>query len=689
MMDSFRTSCRISAFKLAMSGAIILMAGCTTFDASPVTMPLPITKTADRPSELSTTSQTAGTRRDRLTSSAGPQLPPARTGGDSILSSNAPKLEGDPIGVNFDGIRLPAFINTVFGDLLEVSFDIANSVRQRDDIMVTMRTAEPLSPDNFYQLIVETLQFYGVSVAYSNNVYRIIDSTATKDPIPRILRTRAISTIPPDMRPLFYFEPLDNITTSTMNIWLDLALKGRVQSIAVPYANGLLLLGGKDDVSAALEIIDILDQPYLAGYRSLKISPAFWSAQKLSMQLVEIMTAEGFSIGIGGIGQNAIKLIPVDALNIIIAFGTGEDALLHVLRWAEDLDQPSQTVADQGVYYHQIYNAKAQDLADVLEGFLEDGLPSSQDGNQTNIVRSSQKIKVDEARNALIFLGSAEEYAQFRTLIAQMDHAPLEVMIEATIAEVTLSRGENLGVVFEFDDGVSSLPNRTAVKTGDGGLFFSLVRDRATIMSRINALADFDRVQILSSPRLVTSSGNTASINVGTQVPIITTQQTDPSGQVGGTSSILQSIQYRSTGVTLNIEPTINSNRRVELTVSQDVSEAQANSLSGIQSPIILTRAIQTTLSLSDGETVLLGGLISENYSTGNSGFPYLKDVPLLGNLFKTESRGVDRTELIVLLTPYIIDSPETSRQVRDAFRNKLGEWASPTGSEEKNMRGE
>ena len=159
------------------------------------------------------------------------------------MSSNAPKLEGDPIGVNFDGIRLPAFINTVFGDLLEVSFDIANSVRQRDDIMVTMRTAEPLSPDNFYQLIVETLQFYGVSVAYSNNVYRIIDSTATKDPIPRILRTRAISTIPPDMRPLFYFEPLDNITTSTMNIWLDLALKGRVQSIAVPYANGLLLFG--------------------------------------------------------------------------------------------------------------------------------------------------------------------------------------------------------------------------------------------------------------------------------------------------------------------------------------------------------------------------------------------------------------------------------------------------------------
>ena len=684
-MDSFRINCRNGTLELALSSAVLLLAGCASFEAAPITTPLPIIKAADEGSDADVSPQTdQSSRRDRLTSSQGPALPSARSARESILSSTAPKLEGEPLSVNFDGIRLPAFINAVFGELLQVSFDIDNAVTQRTDIMVTMRTINPLPPDEFYQVILETLQFYGVSVVYSNNVYRIVDATAVKDPIPRIIRTRAISSIPPDMRPLFFFEPLDNISTTTMSIWLDLALKARVQTVAVPYANGLLILGSKEDVAAALEIIDILDQPYLSGYRSLKISPAFWSAQKLSTQLAEIMTAEGYSISIGGAGQNAIKLIPVDALNIIIAFGTGEDALQHVLQWAAELDQPSQTVGDQGVFYHQIYNAKAADLAEVMEGFLEDVVLAPGDDGQGG-ARSSNKIKVDEARNALIFVGSAEEYAQFRTLVAQMDRAPLEVMIEATIAEVTLSKGENLGVVFEFDDGAASLPNRTVVTTGEGGILFSLVRDRASLVSRINALADYDRVQILSSPRLVTSSGKSASINVGTQVPIITTQQTDPSGQVDGTSSILQSIQYRSTGVTLNIEPTINSNRRVELTISQDVSEAQANSLSGIQSPIILTRAIQTTLSLSDGETVLLGGLISENYSTGNSGIPYLKDIPFLGSIFKTESRGVDRTELIILLTPYIIDSPETSRQVRDAFRDKLGEWASPPGNTEQN----
>ena len=684
MIDHDHRNRRPGRVVLVLCAMATLFAGCTTYEPTPITTPLQVSKPAGRAnpnSELLNSNQLL--RRDELTSSPGPSIPVDASPRDSILSTDAPELDGEPISVNFEGIRLPAFINTVFGELLGVSFDIANSVTQKTDIMVTMRTAEALRPDEFYQLIVETLQFYGVSVVYSSNVYRIVDSTTTKDPVPRIIRSRAVSSIPADMRPLFYFEPLNNVSTATMSIWLDLALRGRIQTVAVPNANGLLILGERDDVGAALDIIDVLDQPYMAGYRSLKISPAFWSAQNLASQLVGILTAEGYSIGVGGGGQHAIKLIPVDALNIIIVFGTGEDALQHVLRWATELDQPSQTIADRGVYYQQIFNAKAEDLARVIDGFLGG---DSSGGSGADGEFSSKSIKVDKARNALIFMGSAEEYAQFRSLISQMDRAPLEVMIEATIAEVTLNQGEDLGVVFEFDDGADVAPDRTSIISDAEGIFLSMIRDRGSIVSRINALADIDRVQILSSPRLVTTSGQPATINVGTQVPIITTQQTDPSGQVGGTSAILQSIQYRTTGVTLNIDPTVNSNRRVELTVSQDVSEAQANNLSGVESPIILTRAIQTTLSLNDGETVLLGGLIQENLSAGDSGIPYLKDIPLLGNLFKTQSRALDRTELIVLLTPYIIDSPETSRQVRDAFRDQLGEWANPIANAEENM---
>ena len=174
----------------------------------------------------------------------------------------------------------------------------------------------------------------------------------------------------------------------------------------------------------------------------------------------------------------------------------------------------------------------------------------------------------------------------------------------------------------------------------------------------------------------MTTSGTAASIQVGSQVPIITTQQTASSGTVAGTSNILQDVQYRDTGVLLSIKPTINSNRRVELAVQQEVSSAAINNVSKVDSPIIQRRSIQTSLSLSDGETALLGGLITESYNSGDSGVPFLKDVPILGHLFKNGSNSDTRTELIVLLTPYIVDGPETARAVRDAFQSRLGEWA-------------
>jgi general secretion pathway protein D len=674
---------------LSLVGALLVLQSCAKVPL-PITDRLGIPKAADASETITLTNSQPSQQRTKLEAKSGPGIPEGRGRSEPILASTPPRLSGEPISINFEGIRLPAFVNTVFGDLLKVTFEIDNAVTQRDQ-MVTLRTADPLNPNEFFQLVTEVLGNYGISVVYSNNVYRVVEATNVKKPIPRIIRSRASSSVPSDMRPLFYFHPLNSVAQANMTIWLNLVMGDRIQAIALPSAAGLLLLGGDDDVRSAVEIIETLDQPYMAGHQSLKISPAFWSAPRLSQQLVEILTAEGYSIGIGGGISSVIKLIPVEALNVIIAFSTGEAGLQHVLQWASELDQPSQTVSNQGAFYHQVFNAQAKDIANVMEGMVGQGGALTVNTATPNAAAATgmaspssinrQRIMVDEQRNALIFVGSAEEYAQFRSLVQQMDRAPLEVMIEATIAEVTLRDSENLGLVFDFDSERTPSPNQTVVQADDGGLFFSLVRSRAQLLARVNALASTNRLQVLSSPRLVTSSGKPAAISVGTQVPIITAQET-AAGQVAGNTSILQSIQYRDTGVLLNIEPVINSNRRVELTVSQQVSSAQANNLSGVQSPLIINRSLQTTLSLNDGETVLLGGMIQENFSKGDSGIPYLKDIPFLGNLFKSGSQSIDRTELIVLITPYIIDGPDQARQVRDAFRSKLGEWARPPKAE-------
>ena len=646
---------------------ILPLVSCAGMPRTPITEPLLIKKEINEGQE----GQILGVNRGRneISSSPGIRTPSGRSLGEPIKSTKAPPLTGESISINFEGVRLPAFINTVFGELLEVTFEIDSQVLQKEQL-VTLRTSDALKPDNFYQLVTQVLANYGVRVVYENNVYRVIQNTQAQSEIPRIVRSRAFSTVPGDMRPVFLYVKIDNVRVKSMQIWLEQALKGRLRINGVPYTNALMLLGTAEDIAAATEVIEILDQPNFAGNRSLKISPAFWTAEKLTQQLIIVLKAEGYAVDSNTESDAPIKLIPVQALNQIIVFASKEENLQHVMDWASELDRPGQTINATGVYYHPIENTNAEDIASIIGQLLGESSEQSQETSSGDNDQTS-KVIVDTGRNAIIFQGTAEEYAQFRSLAEQMDRAPYEVLIEATVAEVTLDKGESLGVLLNFDETGISTANQISVSS-DGGILANLIQDRGDFTAALNAAADKSKVSILSSPRLVAASGKSASMQVGTQVPIITTQQTAPDGSTLGTSNILQQVQYRSTGIVLNIEPIVNSSRRVELTVRQEVSDAQNNDTSNIQSPIILTRGIETTLSVDDGETILLAGLISENFSEGDNGIPFLKDVPLIGNAFKTQSRALQKTELIVLLTPYIIDSQSTAREIRDAFRSKL-----------------
>lgn len=676
---------------MTATGLVLVLASCTNIDVQ-----MPPTLNVPKANLSSAELLVAGDENKRTTLGSAPGLSPpvGRTLAEPFSSATPPKLTGENIGVNFEGIRLPAFVNTVFGELLKVSFVIDDPVVKRDQL-ITLRTAEPIPPDQFYRLVTEVLATYGLQVVYQNNVYRIVEGAAVRPDVPTIIRSRSLSSVPGDQRPIFFFTPVHNVASASMQGWLELALRDRVRFQPVGNANGLLLMGRREDINAALETIEILDQPNMAGNRSLKIMPAFWSAGRLADQLVQVMTAEGYNIAVGTVNAVAVRMVPIEALNTIIVFSTSEQTLQHLLEWATELDQPSQSINAQSMFYYQVQNASAAKVAELVGQVLGGGVggvtsdvsaaqrqstQQIQAGNAANVTQLAappprQKLTVDEARNAIIFQGSAEEWAQFRSLMVQMDRQPLEVLIEATVAEVTLDKTESLGVILGFDDGVPDLANRNTIRSATG-IIATLMRSNGQVSASVNALATNSRVTVLSTPRLVTTSGQPASIQVGSQVPIVTTQQTAPTGIIGGTSSILQDVQYRTTGILLNIKPTVNSSRRIELDISQEVSSAAINDVSNIDSPIIQQRSIQTTLSIADGETALLGGLTTNNANTGSNGVPYLKDIPILGSLFKNESINTTRTELIILLTPYIIDGPEQSRAVLEAFKNRLGEWA-------------
>jgi general secretion pathway protein D len=642
-------------------------------------------------------------RRTELRASRTPAPPRAAQGTTVGEQENRPRFSGDPISVSLDSLPLPAFVNAAFGELLKTGFEIDSEVAQRNQI-VTLRTAEPVSPEQFYNLVVNVLANYDVAVRYQGGIFRVAGRQAAGPESPRIIRTRALPNVPGNQRPIFQYLPLQSIDAQTAQRWIIAAFGQSVTLFSDQPNNAVLILGQPDNVSAAVEAIRVLDQPRLAGSQGVRIEPAFWSAKNLADKLVEVLTVQGYATSTNPQAPGAITLIPVEPLNIILVFSLDPANLEQVLQWARELDQPSQTVERRGLFYYQVQNTAASELAKVLnQVFSETSMTMSAPADrrpeaaqqmqgaqgqgaqaapvQATVTARGGRLVVDDVRNAIIFQGSAEEYAQLRPLLQTMDKAPFEVLIEATIAEVTYTDTEDLGIEwFVSDLGIGdyfisggTLGNLAA---SGGSTVFRLRNQGGAQRAVLNALSRDQRVSILSNPRIVTQSGTEAKFQVGTEVPIITTQQTNPAQQVGGNSGLLQSVQYRNTGVIMNVTPVVHSNNRVDLEITQEVSEAQENTTSSITSPIILNRSLATTLSLEDGSTVLLGGLISQNNSFGNVGVPLLKDIPVLGQLFSNRTQTARKTELIVLITPYIIKSSQDAAQIREAFRARLGDWA-------------
>jgi general secretion pathway protein D len=261
-------------------------------------------------------------------------------------------------------------------------------------------------------------------------------------------------------------------------------------------------------------------------------------------------------------------------------------------------------------------------------------------------------------------------------LLESLDQPVREALIEVTVAEIRLTDTLNLGIEWAIrnaglDGSKFNFGTLGGLGIGSSGFSFTVLNDAGATRAVLNAFAKDERFSILSSPRLLTKSGSEARISVGSEVPILTSQQTAQTN-IGASPSIIQSIQYRSTGVLLTVKPVIHAGDRIDLEVSQEVSEATANTTSAISSPIISNRKVQTNLTLKDGATVMLGGLISENRDLTDTGIPFLRDLPGLGPLFKTQSTGNRKTELIILITPYIIDSDEQARSITETFRQRF-----------------
>ena len=624
-----------------------------------------------------------------------PKPPPAgKTGTIKPATPVAATSEEATITVAFDQMPLPNFVQAVYGLILKKNYSMDPQVAARKDL-VTLRASQLQTPaqiENAARLLLKT---YGVAVTdLGAGNYRVTPDNTQTGYAPEILRGRALPDVPLPLRPIYQLVELQAVRSGEVVNWLSKIFGSKVSIIDDAPHNTMILSGQADEVAAVLAAIQVLDQPLMKGRQSQRINPVFWSADELAKKLAEILSAEGYSVANSSSGQVPINLIPIQGINAIIVFAGDPAVMQHIVDWAQEFDKPSSSRGSGGGYFtYKARYTNAEGLAKTMQDVLGSIQPVTYAPGAGPLgvaaPKAPARVIVNAATNTLIFQGSSESHTQLLNLLQELDKPAKSALIEVTVAEVSLDDTTQLGVEWAFNKAgvnggritggtLSGVPLGSAGTTsgigiGTNGLTIARLNSAGDLRLLVNFLATSTKANVLSSPRILARSGETASIQVGSEIPTINMQQTNAA--TGGTG-VLQSVQYRKTGVILTVKPIIYAGDRIDLDVTQEVSGSTKVGVAG--SPIVDTRKVDTHLSLRDGASVLLGGLISQDNSHSETGVPLLKDIPGLGQLFRTNTDTRQKTEMLVLITPYIVADDHDAKEITDAFRNRLGDWARP-----------
>lgn len=614
----------------------------------------------------------------------------------AVAPGPAPAEQAD-ITVAFEQMPLPNFVQAIYGVILKKNYSMDAQVMARKDL-ITLRASTPQTPAQIESAARLLLKTYGVAaIELGANNYRFVPDNTQTGYAPEILRGRALPEVPLPLRPIYQLVELQAVNSAEIVAWINTIFGKKITVQNDVSRNAIILSGQSDDVTAALEAIHILDQPLMKGRQSIRISPMLWTVDELAKKLSEILTAEGYYVNTTAVANAPpITLLPVQAINSIIVFAADAEILKHITDWATQLDKPSGNRGANNSYFtYQARHTNAEALAKTMHDLLANAAPAGAGsapvvaGQPAVALARPGRVVVNNATNSLIFQGNGESYSQILGLLQELDRPSKSALIEVTVAEVTLDDTTQLGVEWAFNASGArgativggtrpGIPlgaggTTTGIGVGTGGLTIARLNSAGDLRMLLNMLATSSNANVLSSPRIMARNGETATIQVGSEIPTINQQQTNAA--TAGTG-VLQSVQYRNTGVILKVKPIIYAGDRIDLDVTQEVSDSTRVGAAG--SPIIDTRKVDTHLSLKDGTPILLGGLMSQNNSRSESGVPLLKDIPGIGQLFRTNTDNNRKTELLILITPYIVADDFDAQAVTDAFRNQLGAWAHP-----------
>jgi general secretion pathway protein D len=608
----------------------------------------------------------------------------------------------DPSGnltLNFEGADLREVLRTILGDILKENY----IVDPRVGGSITLRTAKPIPRKAALYTIEELLRMNGaVMIREADGVFRIVPaaSAGKGNTTPQLVESG---------KPLpggysIQVVPLKHIGVADMAKILE-PLAGEPSSVrSDPLRNLLILSGTQLQLKHMLETVEMFDVDWISG-----MSVGLFTLQSTDAKTVYGELEKLFGDKNLGPLAGAVRVIPIERLNALLVVTPQAKFLDQARTWVERLDRPGASGGGQRLFVYQVQNGKAENLATLLNdvfskkgtqakavpaaslapGLKPAEIKTADPGKETPLptagtsgstagdslgIPQDVRVIADKDNNALLILASPADYDSIESAIRKLDVMVRQVLIEVTIAEITLKDELKYGLEWYFSN---SARINGKLDTGLNGIAalvpgfsYSWVNKAGDVGAVLNALATDSRLKIISSPHITVADNQKAKIQVGDRVPTISQTQTVASTTAA--TGIISSIQYTETGVMLSVTPRVNAGGQVTMEINQEVSNATATTTSGIDSPTIQKRTAESTVTIKSGETIILAGLIKEEKSDSSSGLPLLSKIPVLGGLFGTESRSDNRTELIILITPRVLTNFQDAAAITEEYRSRI-----------------
>ena len=685
------TGCNLIATKQSSPPSV------KTSQTASVTTPAPEFDPVIEAEETITASDTKQARQQIIEIGTGKFTAPIKSNSkETTMSGNG------EITLNFQGTDIHEFIKATLGDVLKLNYTIDPKIAGS----VTIETADPVSKAELFPLLEEILSMNGAVIVNDGSYYHIVPkANAIKGNLsPELATNDSAGGYTVRIIPLSY------IAAGEMQKILEPFLP-EGGSIRVDNKRNLLILGGTtNEIVRLQETITIFDVDWLRGM-SVALSPLDYVEPDTLKKELDAILADEDSDKEGTLLSGLVRTVALERLNSILLISSTPAALRETEIWIHRLDRPGDQ-AGQNLYVYNVQNAKATDIADILghifgkrdskttrtapsmaPGTTPVEIKSTEAGenvqNETSTVRpissgaevalpsgDSIEIIADDVRNALVVLATANDYKMVKATIKKLDVVPLQVLIEASIIEVTLTDDLNYGVEWFFKNSIDDKTGRGTLDLGTSGISalapsfsYTIIDDISNVRLALNALAEESEINVLSSPSLMVLDNQTARINVGDEIPIPTRQSVS---NIDPNAPTVNEIQFRKTGVTLTVTPRVNNSGLVTMEIKQEVSNAVSTTTSSLDAPTIQQREIESVVAINTGETIVLGGLITDSQTNNESGIPGLYKIPLIGKLFGQTTDDLRRTELLVLITPRVVSNRVEARDITEEFRRKL-----------------